>query len=33
MTWQMNDYYPFGNAFNSSNRENGVPQDYQYNET
>lgn len=25
------DYYPFGLAFNSYNRENSVPQDYKYN--
>ena len=28
---QIDDYYPFGLAFNSSSRENGTPNQYQYN--
>src|SRR5690606_34984171 len=28
---QMEEYYPFGLAFNSYNRENSVAQDYKYN--
>jgi RHS repeat-associated protein len=28
---QSDDYYPFGLAFNSYNRENSTPQDYKYN--
>jgi RHS repeat-associated protein len=28
---QMEDYYPFGLAFNSYSRENSTPQDYKYN--
>jgi hypothetical protein len=28
---QMDDYYPFGLAFNSFSRENSVKQDFKYN--
>ena len=28
---QMDEYYPFGLAFNSYSRENGISQDFKYN--